>query len=283
MRLAQLVESLRLLSLLLLPSRRCQPEKIYDILSDHNNLAEHSLYLNLGYWKSASSYDAACESLAELLGEYAQLQPGDRVLDVGSGFGDADNYWLHRFGLSSITAINLTRSQARTARQRFCDERLRIICGNALALPFDAAAFNKLLVLESAFHFEPRDIFFNEAARVLEPRGRLTLADVVIRYSPSGVIANWIAKRGRALWQTPECNLYGRETYVAKLKTAGFEDINVVSIAAHVFAPFKKFARRRVLDEEVRRRVHPLLRKIWASSHGGLDSLDYLVISATRK
>ncbi|MDH3450535.1 MAG: class I SAM-dependent methyltransferase, partial [Gammaproteobacteria bacterium] len=203
MRLAQLVESLRLLSLLLLPSRRCQPEKIYDILSDHNNLAEHSLYLNLGYWKSASSYDAACESLAELLGEYAQLQPGDRVLDVGSGFGDADNYWLHRFGLSSITAINLTRSQARAARQRFCDERLRFICGNALALPFDAAAFNKLLVLESAFHFEPRDIFFNEAARVLEPRGRLTLADVVIRYSPSGVIANWIAKRGRALWQTP--------------------------------------------------------------------------------
>ena len=283
MKRSRLVESLRLLLLFLLPGRRCQPQKIYDILSTHNNLAENSLYLNLGYWKSASSYDTACEALAELLADHAQLQPGDRVLDVGCGFGDADHYWLHRFNLSAVTAVNLTRSQVTTARKRFRDERLRFICGNALALPFNAGIFNQLLVLESAFHFEPRDVFFAEAARVLEPGGKLTIADVVYRYSPPGILANWVAKKGRALWQTPECNLYGRETYADKLKTAGFDNIKIYSIADYVFAPFKNFARRRVLDVEIRRRVHPLLRKIWASSHGGLDSLDYLIVSATRK
>lgn len=280
---SRILETARLLSLFLLPSKCCQPEKIYDILSTHNNLAEDSLYLNLGYWKSASTYDAACEALAELLGEYALLNPADRVLDVGCGFGDADNYWLDRFGLSSIAAINVTRSQIDKARDRFNDERLLFQYGSALQIPFKTGAFSKVLALESAFHFEPREAFFAEASRVLESGGRLALADIVSSYSPQGIVANWVAKRGRALWQTPECNLYDAETYVDKLKEAGFTNIEVTSITEHVFSPFKSFAQRRVMDEDVHKRVHPLLRKIWAASHGGLDSLEYLIITATCK
>ncbi|MCA3176316.1 MAG: methyltransferase domain-containing protein [Burkholderiales bacterium] len=207
----------------------------------------------------------------------------DRVLDVGCGFGDQDQYWLHRFSPSSITAINITRSQVTEAMQRFVDTRLQFIDADAIALPFENSSFDKVLALESAFHFEPREAFFVEAAKVLKPGGTLALADIVPIHLPASIIGRCVGKMGRALWQTPECNTYGKETYVAKLKAAGFGDIQVTSIAEYVFVPFKKFARKRVLDSEIRNRVHPILRKIWAASHGGLSSLDYLIITAVRQ
>jgi microcystin synthetase protein McyJ len=280
---AKLNETVRLFGLLFSSATRCNPERIYSILSTHNNLAEKSLYLNLGYWKSASTYDGACEALAELLGQHAGLNPEDRVLDAGCGFGDQDYYWLNRFSPSSITAINITRSQIAKAIQRFVDNRLQFMVADAVVLPFEDLSFDKVLALESAFHFEPREAFFSEAARVLQPGGILALADVVPIHLPASIIGRRIAKIGRALWQTPECNTYSKEAYIAKLKAAGFSDIKIISIAEYVFAPFKKFARKRVLDSEIRKRVHPILRKIWAASHGGLSSLDYLIITAVRQ
>src|SRR5205814_452271 len=50
---------------LLLPGA---PKKsIYDILLPHNLLAESSLFVNLGYWEQAHTYDEACAALAHRL------------------------------------------------------------------------------------------------------------------------------------------------------------------------------------------------------------------------
>lgn len=276
-------ETIELIKLLFASPAKCQPTRIYDILSTHNNLAEDSLYLNLGYWENASTYDAACEALAELLGQHAKLNFADQILDVGCGFGDADHYWLNRFNPSSIVAINITENQIAVAKQRFTDERLQFKLADATSLSFDDSSFTKILALETAFHFEPREAFFSEAARMLKPGGILALADIISVNNPSNFIRRWIERRGRALWQTPECNVYGQEAYTARLKAAGFKDIQMLSISEYVFGPFKQFARRRVLNPEIRRRVNPILRKIWAAAHGGLNSLDYLIITAVRQ
>ena len=112
-----LKESLGLFGLLLHPSR-ARPQAVYDLLATHNNLAEDSLYLNLGYWKDATTYDAACQALAEVLGSAAQLGAGDEVLDAGFGFGDQDRFWMQRFGPKRILGINVTESQVEHAKAR---------------------------------------------------------------------------------------------------------------------------------------------------------------------
>lgn len=278
----RLIAGTRMLGLLFSRQKRAAPQKIYDILSTNNNLAENSLYLNLGYWEKANTYDDACAALGGLLGQRAGLAAGDHILDVGCGFGDQDDYWLRHFDPAHITAINITSSQLSIARKRFTDTRIDFRAADATALPFDSASFDKVLALESAFHFEPREAFFDEALRVLKPGGVLGLADIVVARAPKNAIARFVAKIGRAMWQTPECNVYGQEIYCAKLEAAGFSDVKVLSITPHVFAPFKAYAKRRVMDAEIRNRVHPFLRHVWGASHGGFDNLEYLIITAVK-
>lgn len=272
----------RMLGLLFSRQKRSSPQKIYDILSTHNNLAESSLYLNLGYWENAHTYDDACAALAGLLGQRAAIVAGDHILDVGCGFGDQDDYWLRHFDPAHITAVNITSSQLSVARKRFTDARIDFRVADATALPFDNASFHKVLALESAFHFEPREAFFDEALRVLKPCGVLGLADIVVAHTPNNAVARFVAKIGRAMWQTPECNVYGQDVYRAKLEAAGFVDIKISVITPHVFAPFKAYAKRRVLDAEIQNRVHPFLRHVWGASHGGFDNLEYLIITAVK-
>lgn len=66
------------------------------------------LWLNLGYWKESNTYSEACASLAKLLGESADLGPGDRILNVGFGFGEQDIVWIELFNVRHITGINIT-------------------------------------------------------------------------------------------------------------------------------------------------------------------------------
>jgi hypothetical protein len=65
--------------------REKRAAQLYELLSTHNTLGESSLYLNAGYWDGATRYDDACQRLAEVLGEAADLRPGCAVLDCDFG------------------------------------------------------------------------------------------------------------------------------------------------------------------------------------------------------
>lgn len=273
-------ELFALLGLFLIPSRN-RSRALYELLATHNNLAEQSLYLNLGYWAEAESYDAACQALAEKLGAAAELGPGDRVLDCGFGFGDQDAFWLERFSPHSITGLNVTPLQVTTARQRFPDARLDFRQGSATDMPFEASQFEKVMALESAFHFQTRDDFFREARRVLVPGGRLSTADIVRGDAQPGLLARLAQFGGRALWQMPKANLYPGEEYERQLGAAGFVDISIDAIGAQVYQPFEQYAQRRLDAPEVAARLNPVIRALWRIPNSGAD-LEYIIASARK-
>ena len=274
------------------------PENYYDFLGDDVleaqdggfSDAEKPLWLNLGYWKEARTYPQAAAALARKLAEAAQLGPGDVVLDCGFGFGEQDIQWAKEHDVARIIGLNVTRMHVDVATKRVeargLADRIDLRVGSATEIPLDDASVDKVVALESAFHFDTRERFFDEALRVLKPGGRLAAADCVpyLGEKPSGIVA----RLGWRRWGIPADNMYDSDAYQEKLEAHGFVEPTIESIRHHVFPGMHKYAELRqsgvnLHDAEIelsQDEIDACLGvEIWAKQ-GGLT--DY-IIAAARK
>jgi cyclopropane fatty-acyl-phospholipid synthase-like methyltransferase len=272
------------------PFRTASVAFMYDLVSTRA-FSDHGLYLNLGYWKDASTIDEACRDMATLLAEKAELGPQDHLLDVGFGFAEQDMYWLEAFRPRRIVGVNLTASQVELARQRVAarqmDDRITLLEGSATALPLRPASFDKVTALECAFHFDTRERFFREAYRVLRPGGRLVLADVIAMPLPDQWFkrvlyqSTWFSFRTN--YFVSKENVDTQETYVQKLNASGFCNVRLASIWDDVYPPFHRW----LAKPGTLKRFHPLARfpyycALRFDPKMVYGALDYVIVSADK-
>jgi arsenite methyltransferase len=184
-----------------------------------------SVALQVGY--PADLLDTIpAEALASFAGvgyhlDLAALEPGEHVLDLGSGSGTdvfCAAVQVGRFG--RVVGLDFTDEQlAKATRLRARDRFTQVdfVEGTIDELPFEDASFDAV-ISNGVINLSPvKHRVFAEAARVLRPGGRLAVADIV-----SGRALRERTRRNVELWAACIAGAIPRDSYLAALESAGF-------------------------------------------------------------
>ncbi|MFP5489326.1 MAG: class I SAM-dependent methyltransferase [Acidimicrobiia bacterium] len=157
------------------------------------------------------------------------LRPGDRVLDVGAGFG-RHVYECARRG-ARVVALDYAADEVVQTRDTLAamveageipeDRLIGVLRGDACRLPFPDAAFDVVITSEVLEHIQDDVAALAEMVRVLKPGGRF--AATVPAWLPE--VVNWKLSDE---YHAPKAvgghvRIYTRTELRAKLRAAGLE------------------------------------------------------------
>jgi SAM-dependent methyltransferase len=149
--------------------------------------------------------------------EAVGIAPGERVLDVACGTGNAAIPAAQAGG--KVVGLDLTPELLDVAQRR-ADEagaEVDLQVGDAEALPFEDASFDVLLSTFGCMFAPRHEIVASEMARVLRPGGRLG----IVSWTPDGAIGDFFAAAGPHMPTPPSFVdpplTWGEESYVQEL------------------------------------------------------------------
>ena len=144
-------------------------------------------HVHHGLWLTGEEdVEQATHQLIDLVAGLAELQEGDSVCDVGSGYGATARYLAAHRG-ACVTAVTLSAKQHAFAVAQG-GEGVTYQRGDWLQNTFLDAAFDVVIAVESTAHMGDKRRFFEEAFRTLKPGGR-------------AVVCAWLAGEQVPPWQ----------------------------------------------------------------------------------
>lgn len=164
--------------------------------------------------------------------QHAHLQPGETVVDLGSGAGIDVFIAAKAVGpQGKVIGVDMTpemvaRAQANAARSSFRNVEFRL--GEIEALPVDGNSVDVVLS-NCVINLVPdKRRAFAEIYRVLKPGGRFSISDMV---TYGDVPAD--LRQDMELWAGCIAGALDREEYLSIVAAAGFEEIEVFSSAEY--------------------------------------------------
>lgn len=157
----------------------------------------------------------------------AGLQPGETVLDLGSGAGLDCFLSAQQVGPAGrVIGVDMTDDMLALAEQNRAKvgaTNVEFRRGLIEAIPAEDAIVDVIISNCVINLSTDKDAVFREAHRVLRPGGRFQVSDVVLRRA--------ITEQERAdleLWAGCKSGALRQDDYVARLRTAGFEDVEII-------------------------------------------------------
>lgn len=163
--------------------------------------------------------------------EAAALQPGETVVDLGSGAGLDVFFAADRVGPTGraigvdMTPEMITKAKANAARLGLTNVEFRL--GEIEQLPLPDAGADVVIsncVINLLLDKRPA---FVEAFRVLRPGGRLVVSDIV----SNRPLPRWM--KNAQMWASCLGGAIPEQEYLAAIREAGFTDVEVLSRTAY--------------------------------------------------
>jgi SAM-dependent methyltransferase len=161
------------------------------------------------------------------------VQPGHRLLDVGSGIGGPARWFARRFGCH-VTGVDLTPLFCAVAdelsRRTGTTSAVDLHVADALAMPFADASFDGAYSMNVSMNIADKAGLYRELHRVLAPGGWLLLSEVARGDGPEPDYPTpWAATSAASFLATPQQTRDG-------LLAAGFEVLHFESTRPQALA-----------------------------------------------
>lgn len=160
--------------------------------------------------------------------EIAKPQPGETVLDLGSGGGLDCFYASKQVGPAGrVIGVDMTPDMIKLATANAAQvgaTNVDFRLGQLENLPVEEATVD-VIISNCVINLAPdKDRVFQQAFRVLRPGGRVAVSDVMARAALPELV-----RASMAGWANCVSGAIPEEEYIAKMQAAGFVDVKKVS------------------------------------------------------
>ena len=164
----------------------------YDLGNDLFTLMlDPYMQYSCGYWKDATTLEAAQEAKLDMICRKLQLKPGMTLLDIGCGWGGLAAYAARNYGVS-VQGVTISAEQQKLAQQRCegLDVTILLQDYRDLNQQFDRIVSVGMFEHVGVVHYRE---FFETVGRCLQPDG-VALLHAIGRRDGPGFTNPWIAK-----------------------------------------------------------------------------------------
>ena len=228
----------------------------YDVGNEFYKLwLDKRMVYSCAYFRSAEdSLDDAQEAKLDLICRKLRLKPGERLLDIGCGWGGLIMHAAEHYGVDA-TGITLSQNQATLAKERIERARLSDRCRVAIRdyRTLNAGdAFDKISSIGMVEHVGASHlpVYFESAFRALKPGGLFMNHGIVSLSEPRPKPLR--EKIFRKFWRAdafidtyvfPDGKLTAAHEVIAAAEGAGFEVRDVESLREHYAMTLRHWVR----------------------------------------
>ncbi|CAN4100295.1 unnamed protein product [Withania somnifera] len=147
------------------------------------------------------------------------LQPGEKVLDVGCGIGGGDFYMAEKYDVHVVgidLSVNMISLAFERAIGRKCAVEFEV--ADCTVKTYPEASFDVIYSRDTILHIQDKPALFRSFYKWLKPGGRVLISDYCKKAGPaSEEFAAYIKQRGY--------DLHDVEAYGQMLRDAGFDEV----------------------------------------------------------
>jgi SAM-dependent methyltransferase len=205
-------------------------------------------YVNFGYWDAGVETEEAGRRMAILMGDALGLKAGERLIEGGSGLGQAAVDLCQTYELAEVVGMNPCEPQVRfandLAHSSGCGEQVnhRICDATKEVFTLEPGSYDHGIAMECIGIFPDPGRFLEGVAQAIRPGGRMVFTVVTCPRSPG-----WLQQRVSRLFFGTQARPPAYWTDV--LTRAGFVNIKRQDITAEVFPPMLSVVRKNLAEE----------------------------------